>query len=779
MSLKIVGKSVQRLDAVEKVTGKARYSEDFFERGMLVGKVLRSPHAHAVVKRIDVSRARALPGVEAVITARDLPTIKFPTAGHPWSLDPAHRDVADRLILTDKARFVGDAIAAVVAVDALTAEKALHLIEVEYEVLPFVLTPEDAMKEGAPVLHEGRPDNIVSSFGTQYGDIEAELAGADRVFEGTYETSIVQHCHLENQTAFAYQDSHGRIVINSSTQIPHIVRRIVAQALGLRWGKVQVIKPYIGGGFGAKQDVVIEPLVAAMTLAVHGRPVRMTFTREEVFIDSRTRHAMKINLRIAASKEGKLHGIWIRLVSNTGAYASHGHSIAMSSGAKFRPLYHFRSFKFEPKTVYTNLPVAGAMRGYGVPQMFFALESLLEDIARELKLDPIEFRRMNLISVGHQDPLTRNIVRSFGIPECIELGKSLIKWDEKKRAYANQTGDKRRGLGMACFSYASGTHPVALELAGARIVMHQDGSVTLQVGATEIGQGSDTVFAQITAEVLGIPMDMVHVVTVQDTDISPYDSGAYASRQTFVTGIAVRKAALEARDQVLAIAARKCGLGPEELDIRDCRVVENASGRDLCSLEDVAMDSYYDRIYADPIKSDVSANVRINAMSYGVTFMAVEVDIQTGKIEVLELYNVHDSGKVINPKLAAGQVHGGVSMALGAALLEQMLFDPATGKPLNNNLLDYKLPTILDTPTIHAAFVETHDAAGSFGSKSLGECPVISPAPALRNAVLDATGVAFNKIPLYPQMVFEKFKAMGLLPERSEADVQHLSSARA
>jgi xanthine dehydrogenase molybdenum-binding subunit len=779
MSLKIVGKSVQRLDAIEKVTGRARYSEDFFERDMLVGKVLRSPHAHAIVKRIDASKALALPGVEAVLLPRDLPRLKFATAGHPWSLDPAHQDVADRLILTEKARFVGDAIAAVVAVDALTAQQALHLIEVEYEVLPFVLTAEDALKEGAPVIHEERPGNVVSSFGTQYGDIEQAMKSADRVFERDYETGIVQHCHLENQTAFAYQDTHGRIVINTSTQIPHIVRRVVAQALGLPWGKVQVIKPYIGGGFGAKQDVVVEPMVAAMSLAVHGRPVRFTFTREEVFIDSRTRHSMKLNLRIATSLEGKLQGIWIRLLSNTGAYASHGHSIAMSCGSKFRPLYHFPNYKFEPKTVYTNLPVAGAMRGYGVPQMFFALESMLEDIARELELDPIAFRRQNLIQVGHMDPLTKNVVRSFGIPECIAKGMELIRWNEKKAAYGVQSGDRRRGLGMACFSYASGTHPVGLELAGARIVMNQDGSVTLQVGATEIGQGSDTVFAQITAEILGIDLDMVHVVTTQDTDISPWDSGAYASRQTFVTGAAVRKAALEAKAKVLAIAARRSGLAPEELELRDCAVVEKQLGRTLCTLEEVVMESYYDRLNADPIKADVSANVRINAMAYGVTFVEVEVDIQTGKVEVLEIYNVHDSGTIINPRLAEGQVHGGVSMALGAALLEQMLFDPATGKPLNNNLLDYKLPTMMDTPRIQSAFVETSDAAGSFGSKSLGECPVISPGPAVRNAVLDATGVAFNRIPLYPQVVFEKFKALGLLNEGSEADVQHLSPARA
>ena len=771
MDHKIVGKSTQRLDAVAKVTGRAMYTDDFFERDMLVGKVLRSPHAHARVLRIDAAKAKALPGVVAVLTPADLPKIKFATAGHPWSLDPGHRDVEDRLILTEKARFVGDAIAAVVAEDLLIAEKALHLIEVEYEVLPHVLTAEDAMQEGAPLLHENRPGNIVSSFGVQFGDVEAEFQAADLVFEGDYETSIVQHCHIESMSAYAYVDSDGRVVVNSSTQIPHIVRRIVAKALGLSWGRVKVIKPYIGGGFGNKQDVVVEPLTAAMSLAAGGRPVRYCMTREEVFIDTRTRHGMKLHLKTALSLEGKLQGIHVQVLSNTGAYASHGHSIAMSAGGKFRPLYDFRAIKYEPKTVYTNLPVAGAMRGYGTPQIFFALESHLDDIARKLELDPIELRRKNLIKLGHQDPLTKNVVRSFGIPECIEKGKELIHWEEKKQAHQGQTGHLRRGLGMALFAYASGTHPVALELAGARIVMNQDGSVTLQVGATEIGQGSDTVFAQITAETLGLPVDMVHVVTTQDTDITPFDSGAYASRQTFVTGIAVRKAALEVRQKVLEVATRRTGLAVAEMDIRDRMIVETSLGRTVCSLEDVAMDSYYDRLLAAPITSDTSANVRINAMSYGATFVEVEVDIQTGRVEVTELWNIHDSGTIINPKLAEGQVHGGVSMSLGAALLEQMLFDPLTGKPLNPNLLDYKLPTVLDTPKINAAFVETFDAAGTFGSKSLGECPTISPAPAVRNAVLDATGVAFHKIPLYPQVVFEKFREAGLLAERS---VQHV-----
>jgi xanthine dehydrogenase molybdenum-binding subunit len=762
MTHRIIGQSVPRLDAVAKVTGKAKFADDFFERDMLVGKALRSPHAHAVVRHVDASAALLLPGVEAVISHRDLPRLKFPTAGHPWALEPGHRDVADRLILTDKARFVGDAVAAVVATDTLTAERALKLIKVDYEVLPHVLDPEEAMKEGAPLIHEEKPGNVISAVGVHFGQMEEELKQAAHVFEGEYETSIVQHCHMENHSAYAYVETDGRIVIVTSTQIPHIVRRIVGQALGLPWGRIRVIKPFVGGGFGAKQDVVIEPLTAAMTLAVQGRPVRYALTREECFIDSRTRHAMKFKLKTAVSREGRLLGIEVKVVSNNGGYASHGHSIVMSAGAKFRPLYDFRAVTYEPKTVYTNLPVAGAMRGYGVPQIFFALESHLDDIARKLGIDPIQLRMQNLVKLGHVDPLTKNVVRSCGIPACIAKGRELIGWDEKKRRYQRQTGDKRRGLGMACLSYLSGTHPVALELAGARIVMNQDGSVQLMIGATEIGQGSDTALGQMVAEVVGVPMAMVHVMSTQDTDISPFDTGAYASRQTFVSGMAVTKAALEIKRKVLAVVARKSGVGIDAMDIRDAMVVEKDSGRVVCSLGDAALESFYDRMHAEPIVADVSANCRINAVSYGVTFAEVEVDMKTGRIEVLEIYNVHDAGTIINPALAEGQVHGGVSMGLGYALTERMLFDKDSGKPLNNNLVDYKLQTAMDTPDIGVAFVETYDEAGSFGQKSIGEPPAISPAPAIRNAVLDATNVAFNRIPMLPQSVFEAFRQAGL-----------------
>lgn len=759
----VVGKSISRVDAVAKVTGKAKYTADFFTRDMLVGKILRSPYAHALVKNIDASRARALPGVEAVLTYKDVPQIKFATAGHPYALDPKHRDREDRTILTDKARFVGDAVAAVVATDELTAAEALKLIEVDYEVLEPLLTPEAAMREGAPLIHDDCERNILSSQGYEIGDVEEAFQEADYIFEDELETSIVQHCQLENHVSYAYVDSDGRIVIVTSTQIPHIIRRIVGQALGIPWGRVRVIKPYVGGGFGSKQDACLEPLNAAMTLAVGGRPVKLELSREECMIDTRTRHAIKYKIKTGVSKDGKLIGMHITAISNTGAYASHGHSIAMAAGSKFRALYPMKALKYEPLTVYTNLPVAGAMRGYGSPQLTFAVESHLENIAKKLNIDPIEFRLKNLVKAGYVDPLNGNTVRSCGIRECIAKGKELIKWDEKKARYKNQTGTKRRGLGMACFSYASGTHPVGLEMAGARIVLNQDGSVQLQIGATEIGQGSDTVFAQMVAEVLGIPVDMVHVISTQDTDITPFDTGAYASRQTYITGMAVAKAALEVKEKILDFVWGMTDIPSHALDIKDQNIVYKHSGEVVMPLAEVALHTYYDTVFARPITSDTSNNARINAFVFGVTFAEVEVDLKTGKIEVLEIYNVHDSGKIINPQLAEGQVHGGVGMGIGYALTEQMLFDEKTGKPLNNNLLDYKMPTIMDIPDIGVAFVETFEPTSPFGCKALGEPPTIPVAPAIRNAVFDATGVAFNRLPMNPQRVFEKFKKTGLI----------------
>ncbi|MBF0441979.1 MAG: xanthine dehydrogenase molybdenum-binding subunit XdhA [Oligoflexales bacterium] len=763
MKFNVIGKSINRIDATSKVTGKAKYADDFLDDDMLTGMVLRSPHAHAKIKKIGVDEARSLNGVEAVITHGDLPRIKYATAGHPWSLEPEHRDVADRYVLTDKARFVGDIVAMVVAKDRPTAKKALELIKVEYEILSHAPDMETALDKEMVSIHDENPGNILSSAGYGYGDLSGFFSGEFEIFEGKFETQMVQHCNIENHSAQAYVDADGRLTVVTSTQVPHIVKRIVAMSLGLPWGKVRVLKPYVGGGFGNKQDAVIEPIVAAMSLSVKGRRVRYALTREECFIGTRVRHAMKFDLKTVLSKEGDLLGIDIKVLSNNGAYASHGHSVALNAGSKIPSLYKFKAMSYAPRTIYTNLPVAGAMRGYGVPQMTFALESHIDDISRKLGIDPIEFRMRNFVGEGHINQLSNNTVSSFGIRECIEKGKQLIQWDEKKRLYRNDRGEKKRGMGMACFAYEAGTHPEGLEIGGARIVMNQDGSVQLQIGATEIGQGSDTVFAQMCAEVLGIPVEMVHVVTTQDTDISPFDTGAYASRQTFVTGFAVEKAASQVRKKVLEIAGRKSKIGVDDLTIRDARIIETKGMREIASLESIAMESFYDRLNASPITSDVTSNVRVNVPSYGASFAEVDVDLKTGRIEVLNIFNIHDSGVIINPKLAEGQVHGGVSMGLGFALTEQMLFDKTSGKPLNNNLLDYKIQTILDTPEIGVGFVETCEPSASFSQKSLGEPPAISPAPAIRNAVLDATGIAFYKLPLTPQSVFEKFRECGLI----------------
>lgn len=757
-----VGESIPRLDGFAKVTGKAQYVDDMYEKHMLHAKVFRSTIANGWVKNLDVSKARALPGVTAVVTYQDVPAHTFPTAGHPYTKDPTHQDVADRNLLTRRVRFYGDEIAAVIAVDELTAEKALRLIDVEYEEYAPILTAEAAGKAGAVEIHAGT-NNIVGSDNYQLGDVEEAFSQADYVFEDNFATSTVQHCAMENHTAYAYIDNNGKITVVTSTQIPHIVRRVVGQALGIPWGRVRIIKPYVGGGFGSKQDAVVEPLVAFLTTVVHGQPVRLQFSREETFIASRVRHAISFMLRTAVNKDGSLIARAGKAISLNGGYASHGHSVAANSGSKYRELYQQQAIKYEATTFYTNMPVAGAMRGYGIPQVIFALECHMEDVAREIGIDPIEFRLKNITRQGDIDPLSKVVVGSNGLPECIAKGKELLRWDEKKTQLKKQTGPKRRGIGMANFVYATGTHPVGLEIAGARIVMNDDGSVQVQVGATEIGQGSDTVFCQMAAQTIGIPMAMVTIVADQDTDISPVDSGSYASRQTYITGMAVKKAAQEIKHKTLHYAWGMTDIPTDAMDIAEGWLIYKHNGERIMPIAEVALDSWYNQVFAAPITADVTNNARVNALVFGCTFVEVEVDIPTGKVEVLEIYNIHDAGKLINPQLAAGQVHGGVSMGIGYALYEQLLFDSETGKPLNNNLLDYKLMTTMDTPDIGADFVETYEPTGPYGNKALGEPPAISPAPAIRNAILDATGVKCNQLPMTPQRLVEQFKAAGLI----------------
>ena len=760
-----IGKSVKRVDAVAKVTGRARYTDDFFIPGMLVAKYLRSTIAHGRVRKIDTRKAERLPGVETVLTYKDVPQNKFATAGHPYSLDAAHKDVADRLLLTQQVRYWGDEIAVVVAENDLVLQEALKLIEVEYEAYEPLLTLEAALAKGAREIHAGSKNVIGESHYAVGGKIEDALADADVVLESRYRTQICQHCQIENHVAYAYMDDLEHIVVVSSTQIPHIARRIVGEALGLPWGRIRVIKPYIGGGFGAKQDVILEPMVAFLTMKLGGRAVKIDLSREECMIATRTRHPFEVKMRAGANKDGTLLALDMDVLSNTGAYASHGHSVAGAAGAKSRSLYPRAAIRYHAKTVYTNLPTAGAMRAYGAPQILFALDCIIEEAARKIGMDAVEFRMKNVARQGDADPLSGERIKSCGLVDCLQRGKQLIRWDEKRAAWPKrQTGPVRRGLGVACFSYASGTYPVCMEIAGARIILNQDASLHIQVGATEIGQGLDTIVAQMAAETIGIPYEHVHVVSTQDTDVAPFDTGAYASRQAYVTSNAVFRAARELKAKILEHAGRVTGILGGELDISNGAIVHRGdASRRVISLKEVALDAYYDKERGGQLTAEVSHKTLTNAPTFGCTFVEVEVDVPLCKVEIKEIYNVHDSGVILHPAMARGQVQGGVAMGIAAGLYEEMLFDRETGRIYNNNFLDYKIPTVVDVPDIGCEFVETYEPTSGYGNKALGEPPIISPPPAIRNAIWDATGVQINELPMTPHALFKYFKKAGLL----------------
>ena len=758
-----VGKSEKRVDAFDKVTGRARYTDDLCPKDALVAKVLHSTIANGVVKKIDTSAAEQIEGVVKIVTCFDVPQYKFPTAGHPWSTDPHHQDVADRLLLTSRVRFYGDDVAAVVAENEVAAAQALRAIRVEYEEYPFVLDAQKAMEPDAPQLHENYPNNILAHTSIVKGDYEAAIQepGLIRV-EGWYDTPTVQHCHIENHICFAEMEG-GRIVITSSTQIPHIVRRIVGQALGIPWGNVRVIKPYIGGGFGNKQDALYEPLCAYLTTQVGGRRVKLDVSREETFVSNRVRHAIRTHIISYVRPDGTFAARKMECFSNQGAYASHGHGIAAKGMGAFPQLYPCDNVQCDAYTVFTNRPVAGAMRGYGIPQAMFAGESHIEDVARTLNMDPLQFRRKNMMPVGYVDGFSKNENYFDSLNQCIEKGMEYLDYERKMAEYAKETGPIRHGVGMAIFWYNTAVWPISLESSSCRMVLNQDGSIQLQMGETEIGQGADTAFAQMAAETLGIPFRNVHVVSAQDTDITPFGLGAYASRQTYIGGFAIKQTALMMKERILKYAYELTRMAPFEMDIVDGNIIRKNDGRVLMSLGELATEALYSLSHSEHITAESTYQIKTNAYSFGCSFAEVEVDIPLCKVKLLNIVNVHDCGRLINPALAEAQVHGGMSMAIGYGLSEQLLFDEKTGKPLNNNLLDYKLSTMMDHPDIAARFVENYEPTSAYGTKALGEPPACPGAPAIRNAILNATGVAINCAPITPHVLFARFKEEGLL----------------
>lgn len=759
----VVGKSVKRIDAFDKVTGRTKYTDDLCDKSAYIAKVLHSTITHGKVLSIDVSEAEKIEGVIKIVTCFDVPKVYFPTAGHPWSTDESHQDVADRLLLTDVVRFYGDDIAAVVAENEVAAQQALRAIKVEYEEYPFVLDVEEAMSDSAPLIHKNYPNNILGHSSQSVGNYEEAIKEEGLIkFDNWYDTPTVQHCHIENHVCYASMEN-GRLTVVTSTQIPHIVRRVVGQALSLDWGKIRVVKPYIGGGFGNKQDVLYEPLCAYLSTVVGGRLVKIDSSREETFVCQRVRHAVRSHIITYTKPDGTFVARKLELFSNQGAYASHGHSVAAKAMGCFKQLYPCPNVEAECYTVFTNRPVAGAMRGYGIPQAMFAVESQIDDIAKGLNLSPLEVRKKNLMPVGYKDEFSKNVNYFDTFNQCIEKGKKYIDYDRKIEEYKNQSGNIRKGIGMAVFWYNTAVWPISLESSSSRMVLNQDGSISLQLGETEIGQGADTAFAQMAADSVGLTLDKVNVISCQDTDITPFGTGAYASRQTYVGGLTIKQTGEMLKKRILDYASKLSKIDINELDIVDNNIVVASDNKVVMTVGELATTALYSMEDSRHITAESTYQIKSNAYSFGCCFADVEVDIRACKVKILDIINVHDCGKLINPQLAEAQVHGGMSMGIGYALSEQELFDSRSGRTLNNNLLDYKLSTFMDHPHLEAQFVENAEPTSAFGTKALGEPPACPVAPAIRNAVLHATGVAINTAPMTPHVLFEEFSKNGLI----------------
>ncbi|WP_058270608.1 xanthine dehydrogenase subunit XdhA [Olsenella massiliensis] len=777
--LREVGRSVVRVDARDKVTGRAMYADDLCPKPCLEARILHATIGNGLVKSIDVSKAREVPGVVAVYTCFDVPDITYPVAGHPWyaASKAEKRDVADRKLLDARVRLYGDNIAVVVAEDTVACDRGLAKIEVEYEEWPVVYDPKESLKGTEHPVQDRRPDNLVAHTLAEtskeklaelgYASVDEALADPCHHHVSIHVESAEQsQVHIETCVSFCYGES-GRIVCVSSTQIPHICRRVIGQALGIPWGDVRVIKPYIGGGFGTKQDIHYEPLNAWICQQLGGACVRLELSREELFFATSGRQPKTFEVEATVDDDMNLRARSILAYSNTGGYIHHGHALVLNSVNSFRWLYHTQEdvIRCEAYTVYTNGPHTGAMRAYGVPEGNWAAECLMGDIAYDRGWDGVEFRMKNAIRQGFVDEFSPgNYIssRSNGLAECVEKGKRYIGWDEHKATYANETGPIRHGVGVSLFVYKTAVAPFALETATASMTLNQDGSIQLQMGATEIGQGADTVFSQMAAEAVGVDTEDVHIVSQQDTDVTPYDSGAYASRQTYVSGTAVKQTGQVLRQKILDFARFLHPDAQGELDLRDHMIVD-VVGNKVCDLCELALEAYYNMDHNDQLHAHETVNVHTNALAVGCTFAEVTVDMPLGQVTVDRIINVQDNGRLINPKTVEQQVHGGMSQSIGYGLYEELLVDERTGRCRNNNLLDYKIPTTMDLPDLEAQFVETDEPTAPYGNKAVGETPTISPAAAIRDAILDATGVKFYHEPMTPQRLFEGFRKEGLV----------------
>ena len=751
---KVVNRSERKIDSLALAQGKPLYVADIDLKGMLYVKFLWSPHAHAKIHSIDTSKAEILPGVHSVLTYQNVPRIIHTTAGQGYPEPSPY----DNYIFDNKVRFVGDRVACVAAETKEIAEQAVKLITVEYEVLPAIFDPEKAMEQDAPIIHDEEEakaplpvfyepkNNHVSHVDFKFGNIDQELKDADFVVEQKFKTHYAQHCPIEPHICIAYiddRDSHemDRIIVRTSTQVPFHARRITAYALDVPLKRLHVIKPRIGGGFGTKQEVLLEQVATLLCMRTR-RPVLIELTRNEEFISSRTRHPQVIWLKSGVKKDGTITAIDLKVLSNTGAYGTHGLTVMSNAGSKSLPLYRMNAVAFTGDTVYTNLPVGGAYRGYGATQAAFALEVVIDELAQGIGMDPAEFRLKNHIKSGQGSPVFKALgegkegveqtIKSCGLDECIKLGMEAIQWKEKKSK--SGTGPIKRGIGMACLMQGSAIPRV--DMASAYAKMNDDGSFNLHVGATDLGTGSDTVLAQIFAEELSIPLQDV-IVFSSDTDMTPFDVGAYASSTTYLSGLACKKVAEQIKKQILQVASKMSGEEIGDMDIENS-VVKLPNG-EILPFDQICKFALYteDQFQIQASASHVSDE---SPPPFAAHFVEVEVDTETGKVKILKYIAAVDCGTAINPKLAEGQTEGAVLNGISYALTEEYHFNEK-GRMLNPNFDHYKLFTSLDVPDIQTILVPTYEPTGPFGAKSIAEININGPLPAIANAIYDAVGI--------------------------------------
>ncbi len=767
-STTVVGKSVPRPDAYDKVTGGKGFPVNLALPGMLHAKLLRSPYPHARITSIDASAARELSGVKAILLPQDVPQKKFTPVYFVPTLAPSM--VQDMLILSDTVRFAGQPVAAVAATSPEIAEQALELIDVEYEELPAVFDPEQAMQEDAPRIHEDKEGNIAKNPVFEFGNLEAGFDEADHVFEGVYETQRVHTCYMEPRVCVVDSDLNGNLTVHSSVQHIHGLREKLAFVLDIPESKVNVVKPaYIGGGFGGKLDLGhIEPIAALLSLKC-GRPVRIEHSRYEDFI-STTRNPIKVYLKTGVRKDGTFTARYAKSILDCGAHATHGAEVIMVHGMfGFMLSYRCPNIKWEGYSVYTNNIIGGGYRGYGCPQGAWAVESQIDEICDQLGLDPIEMRLMNTSKEGDPHPFNPELkLDSYRYEECLRKGAERIGWAQRSDPGSGD-GVRKRGIGFATQPlWVSGCvgFPDIYEHSGAIVKLNPDGTADLSTASIDMGSGQITILNQIVAEELGVPFEAVRM-TYADTDTMPFDAPAHASRITYSSGNAVKAAAAVVKRKVLDVAGEMLEANPEDLEVRDGEVTVKGSPNKKISVAQVAQatDSPGVVMTAEgPKPNEVRTRGTIIGLSSQAPpanpspataeFVEVEVDTETGEVKVLRVVYAHDLGKVINPQAAEGQVEGGFQQGMGYALMENLVFDPEMGACLAGDFLDYKMPTAVEMPSqIESIFIESDEPTGPFGAKGLAEPCVIVPAPAIANAIYNAVGVRVRDLPITPEKI--------------------------